>query len=291
MASVRKGSLPATSVVIPAYNEERGIGPVIDELRATLDAAGLAYEIVIVDDGSTDATAEIAEGKGVTVVRHPQNMGYGAALKTGIRRARHDVIAITDADGTYPAAALPDLIAALRHVDMAVGARTGADVHIPLARRPAKWALNQAANYLSGTRIPDLNSGLRVFKRDVALTFFRLLPNGFSFTTSITLAMLTNGYPVQFVPIDYRPRAGRSKIRPIRDTLGFLSLIVRTVMYFNPLRIFLPLSLLFLGAGALKTAYDVLTVQNVTTSDMLLLVTGILIGTVGLLADLIDKRL
>jgi glycosyltransferase involved in cell wall biosynthesis len=278
-------------VVIPAYNEEHGIGPVIDELRAALDAAGLAYEIVIVDDGSTDATAAIAREKGVVVVKHPRNMGYGAALKTGIRRAQHDLIAITDADGTYPAAALPVLVAAMRHVDMAVGARTGADVHIPLARRPAKWALNQVADYLSGTNIPDLNSGLRVFKRDVALVFFRLLPNGFSFTTSITLAMLTNGYPVQFIPIDYRPRAGRSKIRPIRDTWGFLSLIVRTVMYFNPLRIFVPLSLLFLGTGALKTTYDVLTAQNVTTSDMLLLVTGIIIGVLGLLADLIDKRL
>jgi hypothetical protein len=179
----------------------------------------------------------------------------------------------------------------MRDVDMAVGARIGGDVHIPLARRPAKWVLNQVANYLSGTKIPDLNSGLRVFKRDVALSFFRLLPHGFSFTTSITLAMLTNGYPVQFVPIDYRPRAGRSKIRPIRDTLGFLSLIVRTVMYFNPLRIFMPLSLLFLGTGIIKTTYDVITALNITTSDMLLVMTGILIGTLGLLADLIDKRL
>ncbi|MBU0495623.1 MAG: glycosyltransferase family 2 protein [Chloroflexi bacterium] len=284
-------SLSATTIVIPAYNEERGIGPVIDELRAVLDAASLSYEILIVDDGSADATAEIARAKGVTVVRHPRNMGYGAALKTGIRRAQYDLVAITDADGTYPAPALPGLIAAMRDVDMAVGARTGGDVHIPLARRPAKWVLNQVANYLSGTKIPDLNSGLRVFKRDVAQSFFRLLPNGFSFTTSITLAMLTSGHPVLFVPIDYRPRAGRSKIRPVRDTLGFLSLIVRTVMYFNPLRIFMPLSLLFLGAGVAKTAYDVATALNVSTSDMLLVMTGILIGTLGLLADLIDKRL
>ena len=158
-------------------------------------------------------------------------------------------VVITDSDGTYPNDRIPELAAMMTDWDMVVGARTGDEVRVPLVRRPAKWALNMLANVLVETRIPDLNSGLRVFRREVVLRFLPILPNGFSFTTTITLAMLSEGYRVTFVPIDYYARQGRSKIRPVYDTLNFLQLIVRTVLYFNPLRVFLPLSLFFFGAG------------------------------------------
>ena len=149
---------------------------------------------------------------------------------------------------------------------------------------------NQVANYLVGGKIPDLNSGLRVFKKSIALQFFNLLPSGFSFTTTITLAMLSNDYLVAYVPIPYAARIGSSKIRPIRDTVHFLGLILRTFMYFSPLKMFIPVSLVFLGAGLAKTTFDVVSHQNITSSDLLLLVTGTTIGMMGLLADLIDKR-
>ena len=281
------------SIVIPAYNEETGCLPVLRQLVATMEDSELEYEIIVVDDGSTDSTPEkLEELEGaITVIRHSRNMGYGAALKTGIRASVHDLIAITDADGTYPNERLPELVGLIEGQDMIVGARIGKSVKIPLVRRPAKWAINQLANYLAQTNIPDLNSGLRVMRREVLDRFIRLLPSGFSFTTTITLAMLTNGYPVHFEAIDYEHRAGRSKIRPIRDTLNFIQLIIRTVMYFRPLRVFVPLSLLLILAsvGVLVASYLQGEVMDVTT--VVLFVAGIqLLGT-GMIADIVDRRL
>lgn len=281
------------SVVIPAYNEAVGIPSVLEEVENSLRGSGFSHEIIVVDDGSTDGTGRLAARPGVRVIRHPANKGYGAALKTGIRRARYELIAIIDADRTYPGGEIPRLAKHLleHDYDMVVGARTGADVHVPLMRRPAKWAIAQIANYLAGRKIPDLNSGLRVFKKEVALEFLPLLPAGFSFTASITLALLSNDYLVDFLPVDYYCRQGKSKIRPLRDTLNFLGLILRTVMYFQPLKVFIPMSLLFILAGLGRGGYDVLFFQNLTTADLLLLVTGAFIAMLGLLADLIDKRI
>ncbi len=283
----------AVSIVIPAYNEEEGCIPVLRKLIATMEDSGLEYEVIVVDDGSTDKTTEqLCQLEGaITVLRHDRNMGYGAALKTGIRQAAYDLIAITDADGTYPNEQLPKLVGEMRGQAMVVGARIGQSVKIPLIRRPAKWAINKLANYLSQTRIPDLNSGLRVMRRDVLERFLRLLPSGFSFTTTITLAMLTNGYPVRFEAIDYEHRAGKSKIRPIRDTLNFIQLIIRTVMYFDPLRIFVPLSLLLILAsvGVLIGSWVQGVVMDVTT--VVLFVAGIQLLATGMIADIIDRRL
>ena len=279
------------SVVIPVYNEEEAVLDVIQGLQDTLRESGITREIIAVDDGSTDNSCEaIGMASDVTLIRHPFNRGYGAALKTGIRHAQHEQVAIIDADGTYSPESLVKLLEHWGNNDMVVGARVGADVAIPAARKPAKWFLNQVANYLVGGKIPDLNSGLRVFKKSIALQFFNLLPSGFSFTTTITLAMLSNDYLVAYVPIPYAARIGSSKIRPIRDTVNFLGLILRTFMYFSPLKVFIPVSLVFLGTGLAKTIFDVLVHQNVTSSDLLLLVTGTTIGMMGLLADLIDKR-
>jgi glycosyltransferase involved in cell wall biosynthesis len=291
-------NLLGLSVIIPVYNEEEGVCDVLFRINTALEPTGVPFEILVVDDGSTDNSSEAVRSSTVrqtspdciTLLRHPFNKGYGAALKTGIRRARFDTIAIIDADGTYP----PDsLLALLDHWgcnDMVVGARIGAEAAIPLSRRPAKWVLNQVANYLTGVKIPDLNSGLRVFKKSIALQFFKILPAGFSFTTTITLAMLSHDYLVEYVPIEYLPRVGRSKIRPIRDTLNFLSLILRTIMYYAPLKVFIPVSLFFLLPGFVKTLFDTIGHQMVTKSDLLLLVTGTIVAMLGLLADLIDKR-
>ncbi len=279
------------SVIIPAYNEAGGITEVVERLMPVLSALDRDTELIVVDDGSADDTAALAEKAGARVVRHAQNRGYGATLKSGIAQAKSDLVAILDADCTYPPEALPELVDAIEGNDMVVGARKKGKVHIPLIRRPAKAVLRWLASYLSGYPIPDLNSGFRIMRRPVVNRFLNLLPSGFSFTTTITLAMLVSGFGVKYVDIEYHARAGRSHIRPIRDTLGFLSLILRTVMYFNPLRIFMPLALTFLAAGA---AVFLLTWhyldRPLDTTSLLLLVTGVQLGGLGLLADLIAKR-
>jgi glycosyltransferase involved in cell wall biosynthesis len=285
-ASARR-TAPAISVVVPAYDEESQVAPEIERLRGALEAGGIPHEIILVDDGSSDKTAERAEGAGALVVRHPRNRGYGAALKTGIRRARHDLIVITDADGTYPPESIPALLEHAADYDMVVGARTGEDVHIPLVRRPAKWFLARLASYLAGTRIPDLNSGLRVMKRRVVERFDPILPSGFSFTTTITLAMLCNDYLVQYVPINYKKRVGSSKIRP-GHAYDFFLLILRTIVYFNPLKVFLPAGALLFLAGLGKFGYD-LWVGNLSESAVLGLVGALLVWAIGLLSDQIAR--
>lgn len=285
------------SVIVPALNEENGIGPVLDQLHAVLSAAGYAYELLVVDDGSEDRTAAVVHEKSaaypVVLLQHHANRGYGASLKTGIRHASYELLCITDADGTYPNERIPDLLTAMSdtHSDMAVGARTGDDVHIPLARRPAKWAIGKMASIVAGEPIPDLNSGLRAFRRSAALEFFDLLPDGFSFTTTITLGMLTNGYLVAYVPIDYHARVGKSKIRPIRDTLGFVQLILRIALYFAPLKLFLPLSLLLAALGVVWALFSYFALGRLAdVSTLVILMTAVQVAVIGLLAELINRR-
>lgn len=282
---------PGLSVVVPAYNEEEAIGEVIDQIRLALEGFPLPYEIIAVDDGSLDRTAEVLREKPVRLLQHGRNKGYGAALKTGILAAKHRHVAIVDGDGTYEPGDLLKLARSMEDFDMVVGARTGKQVRIPWIRRPAKWILTQLANFLAETRIPDLNSGLRIFDREIAERFFNILPSNFSFTSTITMAMLTNGYSVEFVPTSYRKRKGKSKIRPLQDTVNFFSLIVRTALYFAPLKIFIPLSFSIIALSLVKMILiDILLIQNLTESTLLLLLAGIQIGMLGLLADLIDKR-
>lgn len=281
--------MPKLSIVVPAYNEERGIGPTLEQLVPI--AQSLDAEVLVIDDGSLDKTAEVASKiAGVRVLRHDHNRGYGASLKTGIRHASSQIICITDADGTYPNDRIPELLTYLPRYDMVVGARTGANVAIPWIRRPAKKLLNVLANVLTGQTIPDLNSGLRLFKREVAERYLHLFPSGFSFTTTITLAMLNADYLVKFVPVDYFQREGKSKIRPIRDTYGFLLLILRITTYFNPLKIFVPFSFL-LGVATLVAGICDLGHSNGLSDKtvILTLATGI-VFLVGLLADSIARR-
>jgi len=283
------------TVVVPAYNEQDAIAGVLARLVQVLDASDLAHEIIVVDDGSGDRTAELARQVAcVKVIEHPYNQGYGAALKTGVRHARHPLICITDADGTYPNERIPELVCSLEEgeYDMVVGARVGQNVKIPLLRRPAKWAIRQLANYVAGQRIPDLNSGLRVFRRDVALRFNGMLPNAFSFTTTITLAMLTNHYLVRYVPIDYHARVGKSKIRPVQDTLNFTQLVWRIALYFAPLKLFLPVSaFLFLLAIAWALFTMLALGRLADVSTLVIVMTAFQVAVIGMLAELINKRL
>lgn len=280
--------MPELSVVVPAYNESEGIGPTLNELGRALD--GLDAEILVVDDGSEDDTAEKARAAGARVLRHERNLGYGAALKTGIRHSQAPILCITDADGTYPNERIPELFAAMQDADMVVGARTGENVAIPVLRRPAKLVIRWLAEILTGRSIPDLNSGLRLFRRDVVERYMDFLPKGFSFTTTLTMAMLFEDYLVRFVPIDYHPRTGHSKIRPIRDTLGFLLLLLRVTVYFQPLKIFLPATLVLLSAAIGTFSVDVGRATGLSDKTVILTLFAGTTFLVGLLADSVAKR-
>ena len=276
------------TVIIPAYNESLSITKTISEIKK-LPAE---FEIIVVDDASTDETFELAKKTKVKVLKHLMNRGYGASLKTGIKNARYNKIVITDADGTYPNEKIPELVEILEseNFDMVVGARTKKDVKIPLIRRPAKWVINRLASFLTKTKIPDLNSGLRVMRKSVLEKYICFLPDGFSFTTTITIAMLTNAYNVKYVPIDYLKRSGKSKIRPIHDTLDFIQLVIRTVLYFAPLRVFLPLSLPLIIIGFFLILFQAIFYQDISTVSVIIGLGGIQLLAVGMLADLIDKR-
>jgi glycosyltransferase involved in cell wall biosynthesis len=292
---VRSTKFGGVSIIIPCYNEQEMIASTVRRAAQTVQRTQRPYEILIVDDGSTDGTAvklrAMAGEPGLRVLRNERNQGYGFSLKRAIAEAQYELIVITDADGTYPINRISELIERMDGADMVVGARTGSDVHVPLLRRPAKWALQKLAGYLAATPIPDLNSGLRVMKRALVRRFLPMLPDGFSFTTTITLALLTHGYQVRFVPIDYAKRVGRSSIRPLRDTLNFLGLIVRTVLYFRPLKIFVPVSVsVFALAVAVALVTKLVFGQLADVVSVSLVIASVQLLAIGLLADLIDKR-
>ncbi len=279
------------SLILPVYNEEAVIESTIEQLQAILDAARCQYEIIAVDDGSCDLTPILlTASKHITVLTHRRNRGYGAALKTGIKKARYPLIVITDADGTYPHEQIPYLVSLATDADMVVGARTGANVRYSSLRKIPKFFLVQFAQWITGTPIPDLNSGMRVFRKSIAERFLRILPDTFSFTTTITVAMLTNQYDVHYEPIDYHRRVGRSKIKPIRDTIRFIQLILRTGVYFAPLKVFLPLAGLFFAAFLFTLSQDIFVRQDLTERTLLLLIATTQTGIFALLADMIDKR-
>lgn len=278
------------SVVIPAYNEEKGIGKVLDELKDILENNNKDYEIIVLDDGSTDNTAQVAKEKEVRLIQHPQNKGYGAALKNGIKHAEGEKILIIDADGTYPSKDIPRLLEHVDKYDMVVASRTGKDVNIQLYRKPAKWFLSNLANYLSETNIPDLNSGMRIFGKEDAQRFFNILPSGFSFTTTITLAYLSNDMSIKYVPIDYHERQGKSKIKPFKDGFNFILLIIKVISYFNPLKVFLPISIIMFIGGLISLLYHLIFFQDVTDLPVMLLLASLQIGFMGIIADIIIKK-
>jgi glycosyltransferase involved in cell wall biosynthesis len=284
------------SLVVPCFNEVDAIESTVSELREKLVGCG-PYELIIVDDGSNDGTDEKLsklqqEDPELHVLTHARNRGYGAALKTGTVEAQAELIVITDADCTYPNEVIPQLVdtAIESEADMVVGARTGSDVTYSKLRAIPKVFLRRYASWIAATNIPDINSGLRVFKKAVAERYFNILPNSFSFTLTITLAMITNYHRVIYVPINYSERVGSSKIRPIRDTLKFVQLILRTGMYFAPLRVFFPFVTILSLAFLASLSWDVFVINNLTDKTILLLLFTMNTGMFALLADMIDKR-
>ncbi len=283
------------SIVIPVYNEEKAISDTVAFFRALLDKHP-DIEVIFVNDGSTDRTQQILRSEldpRMKLVVHDRNRGYGAAIKKGVQLASHDHIAITDADGSYPNERIIEFYHKLvsEKAGMVVGARTGEKVEIGIFRKLPKLILTKLAEYLSESAIPDLNSGLRVISKELIQKSSKYLPQGFSFTTTITLFLLSNNHKIIYVPIEYYKRVGKSKIKPLRDTVNFLQLIIRTVMFFNPLKVFLPLSLFFIlmALVVLIVSYLMGRVMDITT--ILLFITGLQLLALGLLADLVDKRL
>ncbi len=277
------------TVVLPSYNEQEAIGPVILEIRGTLRAWPGTWEILVVDDASRDETAARAEKEGVRVVRRVQNGGSGASRKTGVREARGRIIAMLDADGTYDITRLPEMLACFPAWDQVNGARTSEEGTHKALRVPAKWLIRKLAEWISGREIPDLNTGLKVFKRDVMLRYLWVMPDGFSCVTSMTLAFMCNGYAVKYLDTAYRKRIGRSKFHPVKDTARYATTVVRMIMYFRPLRVFLPLSVLIFAFSAFKMSYDFFLSPKHTLqeSDIIIAVAGFMTLVIGLLADLV----
>ena len=292
-SEARKQSNIDVSIVIPCYNEADGVRKSLEEIRKALrDTDGV--QVIVVNDGSSDETPAILkdcakEFPQIRVLHNGSNLGYGASLKRGIREAQGEIIVITDADGTYPASSIPELLNELKNCDMAVGARIGSKVEVPLIRRPAKWLLLLYARWMARADIKDLNSGLRCFRRKDAIRFFSLLPDGFSFTSTITLSMHVNGMRVSYLPINYRKRLGKSSIRPIRDTLAFFTLVLRTTMYFRPLQVFGSLSGLLIASAILVGVAGKIyfgEVPDVASSS--LFSTGLIFLGLGLVGDLLN---
>jgi polyisoprenyl-phosphate glycosyltransferase len=284
---------PDASVVLPCYNERDHVELEIKRIRAAFDAAGMRHEIICVDDGSTDGTREVLQAiPGIRVILLPRNQGSGTARRIGTQQARGGVVVWTDADMTYPNERIPELVRQLDDTyDQVVGARRTEAGTYKLARVPAKWAIRKLASYLTNTPIPDLNSGLRVFKREVALPYLRLLPAGFSCVTTITLAFLSNGHQIKYVPIDYFKRAGRSKFHPFRDAYNYILQVLRMVMYFNPLRVLMPVALTLLAATFAKAAVDLVVHHwHVASSTVLVGLAAFNIMAIALLADLVVRR-
>ncbi len=278
------------SLVIPCYNEEDAIGPVIDDVRTAMNTTSYNYEIIVVDDVSTDASAEVAKNKNVRLIQRKINGGSGASRKTGILQSRGEIIVMLDADGTYTAADIPKMLDYFPEWDQVNGARTSEQGTIKTLRVPAKWLIRQLAIYLSGVHIPDLNTGLKAFKRDIMVKYMWVIPNGFSCVTTMTLAFLCNGYAVKWIPTRYHKRIGQSKFHPIKDTSKYLTTVVRMIMYFDPLRVFMPISLLVFLAGLGRGTYNALLHYQIQEGDILLLLGGIMMGMMGLLADLIVSQ-
>jgi glycosyltransferase involved in cell wall biosynthesis len=241
------------SVVIPALNEARSVGATVTNIAGVLVAANVVpFEIIVVDDGSSDGTGKVAAEAGARVVRHPHNVGYGRSLKKGIEVATNDLIAICDADGTYPASAIPELVRLYQEgFDMVVGQRHGPHYRQSALKVPLRAMLRFLVEWTAGRHIPDINSGLRVFSRAAVMTYFSHLCDTFSFTTSMTLAYMMTGRFVAYSQIDYLERDGQSKVRLLRDSLRTLQYVVEAILYYNPLKIFLLFSLLCLAAAAI----------------------------------------
>jgi polyisoprenyl-phosphate glycosyltransferase len=289
---------PTVSIVLPCYNEEGHVVAEVERITAAMDASGYNYELLCVDDCSADSTLSRLQDIAprfprMTVVPFLRNGGSGTVRRIGTQRARGDIVVWTDADMSYPNERIPELVEHLEKdskIDQVVGARTSEQGTYKFLRVPAKWTIRKFAEVLTGTTIPDLNSGLRAFRRDVSLPYLRLLPPGFSCVTTITVAFLSNQHAVHYMPIDYYKRAGKSKFKFFKDAYRYILQVLRMVMYFNPLKVLMPLALTLLGIGVVKGLFDVIDHPvKVAIDTVLIFVTGLIIASMALLADLIVR--
>lgn len=280
-------SKPYVSIVLPAYNEEEAIAKVIDDVQSAMKTTAYQYEILVVDDCSQDRTAEIAQSKGVRVVRRSVQGGSGSSRRTGILEAHGEIIVMLDADGSYESSDIPNLLAHFPQYDQVNGARTSEQGTLKLLRTPAKWFIRKLACYLTSTNIPDLNTGLKAFKKDIMRKYLWVLPDGFSCVTTMSLAFLANGYAVKYIPTRYHKRIGKSKFHPIKDTAAYLNTVVRMVMYFKPLRVFGPMTIFLFIFAIIKSILSLAYTATLQESDIIIFMAAVMMGALGLIADLI----
>lgn len=279
------------SVVLPIYNEKGHLRAEIDRIRASLEASKYTFEIIVVDDGSNDGSeAELPQIAGITLLTHRHNQGSGAARRTGTTAARGRVVVWTDVDMTYPNDRIPELVDSMEGWDHIVGWRQTEEGTHKLLRTPAKWLIRKLASYLSETDIKDLNSGLRAFRRDVAMQYVHELPKGFSCVTTLTMSFLGGGYSLGFTPIEYFPRAGRSKFHWLRDTRRYILQVIRMTLSYNPLKVFLPFGGLLFAIGLVKLGFDWSSRDfRLSTNTLLIFFAALQVTTLGLLADLVVR--
>jgi glycosyltransferase involved in cell wall biosynthesis len=289
---------PHVTVVLPCYNEEDHVRLEIERIAAAMDKSGMTYELLAVDDASTDGTLDVLQAAELDfpflrVLPFRRNSGSGTVRRVGSQIARGDVVVWTDADMSYPNERIPEFVTMLDEdprIDQVVGARTSEEGTYKFLRVPAKWMIRKIAEWLTNQKIPDLNSGLRAFRKDVAQPYLRLLPPGFSCVTTITVAFLSNQHDIQYVPIEYAKRAGTSKFKFVRDAYRYILQVLRMVMYFNPLKALMPLALSLIGIGVAKAIYDIASHPvRVATNTILVFLTGLIIASLALLADLIVR--
>jgi glycosyltransferase involved in cell wall biosynthesis len=282
------------SVVIPALNEQESIGATVQQITEMIAASGYEEgEVIVVDDGSSDETRCRAESGGAQVVSHPQNIGYGRSLKDGIKAATHDTVVIIDADSTYPVAAIPGLVEEYRKgFDMVVGARSGSVYHGPAFKRAMRLFLKFMVEFTTGRSIPDVNSGLRVFSRSDVTPYFAHLSDGFSFTTSLTLAYMMTGRFVQHVAIPYNRRAGATKVRLVRDSLRTLQFIVEAILYYNPIKIYILMSAACMALGVVGLGLGIALRSGAWLGfGIAAILLSVLVFSIGLLAVLLKRIL
>jgi glycosyltransferase involved in cell wall biosynthesis len=283
--NVNESTPPSVSIIIPAYGEEAVIGSVVEKIHDVMNASGRSYEIIVVDDGSDDGTVENARNAGARVIAHPYNIGNGAAVKTGIRNAQGKYLLMIDGDGQHDPKDIPRLLEKLDTYDMVVGARTAQSQQSP-QRRLVNNIYNLCATYVCKRKIEDLTSGFRAIKTEIARRFLYMLPNTFSYPTTLTLAIVRAGHSLAYVPIETKWRKGKSKIKPLQDGSRFFLIIIKIATLFSPLRIFLPVSgtmfLIGLGYGLFKIFF--MGGRYGPTSAMLMTV-AVVIFMVGLVSD------
>ena len=280
---------PDVSIVIPTFNEESSIHQVISDIHKAMELTNHSYEILVVDDCSTDNTLKQIENRNdIRIIKHKSNKGSGAARRTGIREAKGEIVVMIDADGTYPPKEIPELLKYFPEYDQVNGARKNEAGNLIFFRLLAKKTIKALASFLTKEEIPDLNTGLKAFKKSIALKYLWSLPDGFSCVTTLTLSFLCNGYSVKYIPIEYFPRKdSKSKFHPIKDTYNYLITVIRMISYFQPLKVYLPVSVFLFITGVVKTLIDYQMIQKMQLSDVIIFTASFIVFCLGVLADLI----